>query len=154
MIPFLGEQARDGFTPLFYASFSGNLRGVEILFAFSADASIGKSRALYHSASTYAVDSPSRAAVTRLLLLHGAKADDDDAKRESRTPFMRAVQSAQLVQLSEMAKWLETTPGVVAADLDDEKKYDNVMAAIRRGREDRITALGSTVLLHLVQREF
>ena len=115
------------------AACCGSLRSMEILLAYSADASAANSSAL-----EFLDDDKKK---TRLLLQHGANPDDTFF---GRTRFKWAVNAAELEKIQEMAKWKEEVEDIKEKDIAEDRrdKYNLIMEAIRQGRQDRQKYLG------------
>ena len=118
------------------AASTGSLSNMEILLAYGANASFDHSYALRRAA-----DDRNK---TRLLLQHGADPDDRHPWRTPHTPFMKAVDLAELKKIQEMAKWKAEVEEVKKEDIRESRrdKYDQVMEAIRRGQEERERYIG------------
>jgi len=121
-----------GMKPLEVAACCGSLRSMEILLAYSANASAANSSAL-----EFLDDDKKK---TRLLLQHGANPDDTFF---GRTRFKWAVNAAELEKIQEMAKWKEEVEDVKEEDVHSRyrKKYDLVVEAIEQGQQDRLKYL-------------
>ena len=130
-------------TPIHYAAAGNKLENVEILLHFKADASFGKSAALFW---TYDNDE-----IVRLLLQNGAEPDERNDNWTPNTPFMWAVRNAKLRTIRELVKWMEpsTIPVFNEADLAFSLRYlyASVLVAIQRGREERKSHIGESTFM-------